>query len=662
MTEHPDQQPPHPSPAPDPTVRNANDSPAAALPTAHSPAAPPPAADGPNALPPSLQGRYRLIRVLGKGGFANVYLAHDNVLDQQVAIKLLKLGQANKSDQDRFLREARISARLRHPNIATIFDIIQAPDGLQMIMEYYPGGTLTDLVRQSGPLRPARAIAIARQLGLALAHAHRHEFIHRDIKPANVFFDRDGMVKLGDFGIAASVTSHEFTQTGMIIGTPLYMAPEQSADSRDVDPRADIYSLGLTLFYMLTGRSPRILDLDEVPTEFRTLIKSSTDADRTRRMVSAEQFIATLDQVERQLRGQDKSAGEEVGAAATALSPESAPATVLAATIAGATLAGPPAPATQGAGTQGPPTGVPDTGTSPTNNPAPATGHNTDFTSAIAPAVGGHRAFWLIAGLGLMVALLIGFIMAIFIAPTLRPGVEVVAEATPAANRGPETSRIPGRPFQNRDRSLDNGPPFPRNRPSGNIRRPGALPPEIRSATPPPATPTPSPSPAAKTPAAPTPTPTAPPLEQVEIAAAIRRLLADPERRTLRLALEDFRNIEERRQNPILRQTVESSLQQVRNEVQRAIDEKAAADIPPLQVLLGYALWRAGHRPEAARAFEQAHQYNERLATPYAFDLTRLKEELKIDDTAVQAMRRPDRPGLQRPFNQARPRDPRTAP
>ena len=168
--------------------------------------------------------------------------------------------------------------------------------------------------------------------------------------------------------------------------------------------------------------------------------------------------------------------------------------------------------------------------------------------------------------------------------------------------------------------------------------------------------------PAAKTPAAPTPTPTAPPLEQVEIAAAIRRLLADPERRTLRLALEDFRNIEERRQNPILRQTVESSLQQVRNEVQRAIDEKAAADIPPLQVLLGYALWRAGHRPEAARAFEQAHQYNERLATPYAFDLTRLKEELKIDDTAVQAMRRPDRPGLQRPFNQARPRDPRTAP
>lgn len=261
-----------------------------------------PPADADQGLPASLRGRYQLLRLLGKGGFATVYLANDSVLDQQVAIKILKLGMTSKSDQERFLREARIGARLRHPHIAQVYDIVLAPDGLQMIMEFCPGGTLADLIKAKGALKPQRAIQIARQVGQALAHAHQHQFIHRDVKPANVFFMNDGAVKLGDFGIAASVASHEYTQTGMIIGTPIYMAPEQSSDSRDVDPRADIYSLGLTLYVMLTGHSPRVIDLDLVPPAFRSLIKHATFADRAQRMVSAEQFCATLDRIERELK------------------------------------------------------------------------------------------------------------------------------------------------------------------------------------------------------------------------------------------------------------------------------------------------------------------------------------------------------------------------
>ena len=254
--------------------------------------------DSARILASGLAGRYRLVRTLGKGGFANVYLAHDSVLDQDVAIKILKLGLASKADQDRFLFEARVGAKLRHPNIANVFDIVQTSEGLQMIMEYYPAGTLGERLKAGGALKPRQATDVARQVAQALSHAHRHSIVHRDVKPANIFFSHDGMVKLGDFGIAANSELHEFTQTGMIIGTPLYMAPEQSTDSRDVDPRADLYALGLTLYHMLTGRPPRVLELEKIPEAFRRLISVATDHDRTKRVVSAQQFIAMLDQID----------------------------------------------------------------------------------------------------------------------------------------------------------------------------------------------------------------------------------------------------------------------------------------------------------------------------------------------------------------------------
>jgi serine/threonine-protein kinase len=269
------------------------------------PTIPPPAADRIDAttgLSNTISERYRLIRVLGKGGFANVYLAHDPVLDQDVAIKTLKLGLASQSEQDRFLFEARTGAKLRHPNIISVLDIVQSAEGLQMVMEYCPGGTLSDRVKKKGALRPRLAIEILRQVAQALSYAHRRNFVHRDVKPANIFMAGEGLVKLGDFGIAAYTDMHEFTATGMIIGTPLYMAPEQGSDSRDVDPRADVYSLGLTLYYMLTGVSPRVLDLDRVPAEFRTLIRHATNPDRNERLVSADQFIAMLDKIQAQMR------------------------------------------------------------------------------------------------------------------------------------------------------------------------------------------------------------------------------------------------------------------------------------------------------------------------------------------------------------------------
>ena len=266
-----------------------------------------PPTDPLGSLPQGLRDRYKMLRVLGKGGFANVYLAQDQVLDQKVAIKILKLGLASDSDRERFLFEARVGAKLRHPNIAAVFDIIQTPDGLQMIMEYYPGGTLSDRLKKKGALNWRVSLDIARQVAQALDYAHKRQFVHRDVKPANIFLSDDGLVRLGDFGIAKQTEHHEYTQTGMIIGTPLYMAPEQATDSRNVDPRTDIYALGLTLYHMLTGVPPRVLDLDLVPRPFRRLIKAATAPDRNERLVSASQFIALLDQIGQEMEQETRA-------------------------------------------------------------------------------------------------------------------------------------------------------------------------------------------------------------------------------------------------------------------------------------------------------------------------------------------------------------------
>lgn len=244
--------------------------------------------------------RYRLIRVLGKGGFGVVYLAHDRVLEQDVAIKILKLNLAGDGYRKRFIFEARTAAKLRHSSIVNVFDIRQTKSGLQLVMEYYPGGTLDQLIRKEKKIDPKRALELLRQVAVGLSYAHDKNIIHRDIKPGNIFFGDDETVKLGDFGICAHYEHHDNTMTGEVIGTPYYMAPEQARDSTDVDPRSDIYALGLTLYHMVSGKPPRVVNLQLVPQPLRRFIAKTTAEDRSERPASCRQLIALIDRTIRE--------------------------------------------------------------------------------------------------------------------------------------------------------------------------------------------------------------------------------------------------------------------------------------------------------------------------------------------------------------------------
>jgi eukaryotic-like serine/threonine-protein kinase len=200
-------------------------------------------------------GRYRIIRRLGSGGMANVYLAEDEELGRRVAIKVLDEKHAN-DDQfvERFRREAKNAASLSHPNIVSIYDRGEAEGTYYIAMEYIEGRTLKDLIVARGPLPVDKAVAYARQILGALRFAHRKGIVHRDIKPHNVLVDSDGRLKVTDFGIARAGAS-QMTEAGSIIGTAQYLSPEQ-ARGAPVDQRSDLYSVGVVLNEMLTGSVP----------------------------------------------------------------------------------------------------------------------------------------------------------------------------------------------------------------------------------------------------------------------------------------------------------------------------------------------------------------------------------------------------------------------
>jgi eukaryotic-like serine/threonine-protein kinase len=200
-------------------------------------------------------GRYRIVRKLGAGGMADVYLAEDQELGRRVAIKILNGRHANDQQFiERFRREAKNAAALNHPNIVSIYDRGEAEETYYIAMEYLDGRTLKELVVGHGPAPINVAIEYARQILSALRFAHRHGIVHRDIKPHNVLVDRDGRVKVTDFGIARAGTS-QMTETGSIVGTAQYLSPEQ-ARGGEVDQRSDLYSLGVVLYELLTGRTP----------------------------------------------------------------------------------------------------------------------------------------------------------------------------------------------------------------------------------------------------------------------------------------------------------------------------------------------------------------------------------------------------------------------
>jgi tRNA A-37 threonylcarbamoyl transferase component Bud32 len=204
-----------------------------------------------------LGDRYTLLEVLGDGGMARVYLAHDNVLDREVALKVLRDQYADdEALVERFRREARSAAALNHPNIVQVYDQGRDDDGTYYIaMEYVAGGTLKDRMAREGPLAPKEAAGIASRVAVALEVAHGRGIVHRDIKPQNILLSTSGEAKVADFGIARAASSKAMTETNLILGTAAYMSPEQ-VRGEPVGPASDLYSLGVVLYEMLTGRLP----------------------------------------------------------------------------------------------------------------------------------------------------------------------------------------------------------------------------------------------------------------------------------------------------------------------------------------------------------------------------------------------------------------------
>ncbi|WP_080874800.1 Stk1 family PASTA domain-containing Ser/Thr kinase [Oceanobacillus timonensis] len=203
-----------------------------------------------------LNDRYRIERKIGGGGMANVFLARDTILERDVAVKALRTDYVH--DQEfiaRFDREAQSASSLSHPNIVNIFDVGEDDQTLYMVMEYVEGMTLKEYIQQYGPVDVPLALDIMKQIASAIAHAHENDIIHRDIKPQNILIDRFGQVKVTDFGIAMALSATALTQTNSILGSVHYLSPEQARGGM-ATKKSDIYSLGIVLFELLTGKLP----------------------------------------------------------------------------------------------------------------------------------------------------------------------------------------------------------------------------------------------------------------------------------------------------------------------------------------------------------------------------------------------------------------------
>jgi eukaryotic-like serine/threonine-protein kinase len=263
-------------------------------------------------------GRYRIVRKLGSGGMADVYLAEDEELGRPIAIKILNDRHANdESFVERFRREAKNAAGLSHPNIVSIYDRGEAEGTYYIAMEYLDGRSLKELVVARGPLPIPDAIDATRQVLAALRFAHRKGVVHRDIKPHNVMADADGRLKVTDFGIARAGVS-QMTEAGSIIGTAQYLSPEQ-ARGAPVDQRSDLYSVGVVLYEMLTGTTPfsgespveiamkhlsdpprpPSVERSDIPPDLDMIVLRALAKDPDDRFQTAEEMDAELERVSR---------------------------------------------------------------------------------------------------------------------------------------------------------------------------------------------------------------------------------------------------------------------------------------------------------------------------------------------------------------------------
>jgi serine/threonine protein kinase/tetratricopeptide (TPR) repeat protein len=254
-------------------------------------------------------GRYQIIEELGKGGMGKVYKADDIELKEKVALKLIKPEiSADKNTVERFQNELKFARKIVHKNVGRMYDLGKEEGSYYITMEYVEGQDLKGLIRQSGQLAIGTTISIAKQICEGLAEAHKLGVIHRDLKPSNIMVDRDGQVRIMDFGIARSLKGKGITGAGVIIGTPEYMSPEQ-VEGKDVDHRSDIYSLGAILFEMVTGRVPF-----EGDTPFTVGVKHKSEIPVDPREINAQvpedlsRIILKCLEKEREIRYQ--SAGE----------------------------------------------------------------------------------------------------------------------------------------------------------------------------------------------------------------------------------------------------------------------------------------------------------------------------------------------------------------